>query len=199
LLRTKEDVLSALHNARLGTGIGPILAQLQAVGRTRLLPSATDPEIKAQLRDDDGSLRTYKDVLSALHYKGCGARTVRITDQMQAAGEARLLPSATDAEIKAHMRKDDGSLRTNRDVVNTLHDKGLGACKNRVLDLLQLAGSKRRLPAPTVAELEAHLRDDDGSLRTRKDVIGALHDKGLGAGDHRIGAHLRMQNARGPQ
>ncbi|WLI10728.1 MULTISPECIES: hypothetical protein [Pseudomonas] len=41
-------------------------------------------------------------------------------------------------------------------------------------------------------QITAHLRNDDGSLRTQTDVISALHAVGLGAGNARIVSALRQ-------
>jgi hypothetical protein len=126
-----------------------------------------------------------------------GAGVARIDAQLQAAGGARYLTSATDAQITAHLHNDDGSLRTRRGVASVLHTAGLGAGVARITAQLQAAVGARLRPGATDAQIDAHLHNDDGSLRTRSDVASDLHAAGLGAGVARITA--RLQAARGPQ
>ncbi|TPG84388.1 hypothetical protein EAH72_35085, partial [Pseudomonas caspiana] len=182
---------------------------------------ATVEQINAHLRNDDGSLRTQKEVASALHAAGWGAsnaritaqrqaaggaRTTRIAAQLQAAGGARYLPGATVEQINAHLHNDDGSLRTQKDVASALHAAGWGASTTRIAAQLQAAGGARTtriaaqlhaaggaryLPGATVEQINAHLRNDDGSLRTQKDVASALHAAGWGASAARIAAQLQ--------
>ncbi|WLI10686.1 hypothetical protein [Pseudomonas sp. FP603] len=196
-LRTRSGVASALHAAGLGAGSARIAAQLQAAGSARKLRGATDAQIDAHLHNDDGSLRTQTDVISALHAAGLGADTSRITARLQAAGGARKLRGATDEQITAHLHNTDGSLRTQSAVASALHAAGLGAGNTRIAALWQAAGGVRHLPGPTDEQITAHLHNDDGSLRTHKDVASALHAAGLGASSARIDAQL--QAARGPQ
>ncbi|WLI10788.1 hypothetical protein [Pseudomonas sp. FP603] len=158
---------------------------------------ATDNQISAHLHNDDGSLRTRSDVISTLHAVGLGAGSKRIGAQLQAAGGARRLRGATDAQIDAHLHNDDGSLRTQRAVASALQAAGLGADTSRITAQLQAAGGARHLRGATDEQINAHLHNDDGSLRTRSDVASALHAVGLGASSARIDALL--QAARGPQ
>nr|WP_140896550.1 hypothetical protein [Pseudomonas caspiana] len=88
-MRIRRDVTSALHAAGWGAGHDRIIAQLQAAGGGRRLHGATDEQIIAHLHNDDGSLRTQKDVASALHAVGWGAGAARIAAQLQAAREAQ--------------------------------------------------------------------------------------------------------------
>ncbi|WLI10737.1 MULTISPECIES: hypothetical protein [Pseudomonas] len=211
-LRTRSGVASALQAAGLGAGVTRIAAQLQAAGLgagvaritaqlaaggARLRPGATDAQIDAHLHNDDGSLRTRSGVASALRAAGLGASSARIDAQLQAAGGARLRPGATDAQIDAHLHNDDGSLRTHSGVASALQAAGLGASTMRIAAALRAAGGARLLRGATDAQINAHLHNDDGSLRTRSDVASALHAAGLGAGVVRIDAQL--QAARGPQ
>jgi hypothetical protein len=142
-------------------------------------------------------LRTRRGVASVLHAAGLGADITRIDAQLQAAGGARLRHGATDAQIDAHLHNDDGSFRTRSDVASALHAAGLGAGVARIDAQLQAAGGARLRPGATDAQIDAHLHNDDGSLRTRSDVASDLHAAGLGAGVARITA--RLQAARGPQ
>ncbi|WLI10787.1 MULTISPECIES: hypothetical protein [Pseudomonas] len=196
-LRTHKDVISALRAAGLGAGAKRIGARLQAAGGGRRLRGTTGEQINAHLRNDDGSLRTHKDVASALRAAGLGADTSRITAQLQAAGGTRRLRGTTDAQIDAHLHNDDGSLRTQTDVLSALHAVGLGASSTRIAAQVQAAGGGRHLPGATDEQINAHLHNDDGSLRTQSAVASALRAAGLGAGNARITA--RLQAARGPQ
>ncbi|WLI10732.1 MULTISPECIES: hypothetical protein [Pseudomonas] len=196
-LRTASNVASALHAAGLGAENGRITARLQAAGGARKLPGATDAQIDAHLHNDDGSLRTQSAVASALHAAGLGADQGRIAAALRAAGGARHLRGATDAQINAHLHNDDGSLRTRRGVVSALHAAGLGASTARITARRQAAGGARHLRGATDAQINAHLRNTDGSLRTQRAVASALHAAGLGADTTRIRAQL--QAARGPQ
>ncbi|WLI10758.1 MULTISPECIES: hypothetical protein [Pseudomonas] len=159
---------------------------------------ATDNQISAHLHNDDGSLRTRRGVTSALRAAGLGADQGRIAAQLQAAGGARHLRGATDAQIDAHLHNTDGSLRTQRAVASALHAAGLGAGNGRIVPALrQAAGGARLRPGATDEQINAHLRNDDGALRGRDQVASALHAAGLGASSPRIDAQL--QAARGPQ
>ncbi|WLI10733.1 MULTISPECIES: hypothetical protein [Pseudomonas] len=104
---------------------------------------------------------------------------------------------ATDNQITARLHNDDGSLRTRRGVASALHAAGLGADQGRIVPALRAAGGARRLRGATDAQINAHLHNDDGSLRTKRAVASALQAAGLGADTWRITA--RLQAARGPQ
>ncbi|WLI10759.1 MULTISPECIES: hypothetical protein [Pseudomonas] len=139
-LRTQTDVISALHAVGLGAGNARIVSALrQAAGGARKLRGATDEQITAHLHNTDGSLRTHKDVASALHAAGLGASNARIAAQLQAAGGARKLRGATDEQITAHLHNTDGSLRTHKDVASALHAAGLEASRARIDARLQAA------------------------------------------------------------
>ncbi|WLI10687.1 MULTISPECIES: hypothetical protein [Pseudomonas] len=157
---------------------------------------ATDNQITAHLHNDDG-LRTHKDVASALHAAGLGAGSARIAAQLQAAGSARRLRSATDEQITAHLHNTDGALRTRSGVASALHAAGLGADNRRIAAALRAAGAARLRSSATDAQINAHLHNDDGALRGRDQVASALRAAGLGASRARIDALL--QAARGPQ
>jgi predicted nucleic acid-binding protein len=191
-LRTTMGVLSALHAAGLGADNKRILAQLQAAGGAQHLSSATEAQIADHLYNTDGSLRTSKDVASALHAAGFGARNDRISAQLQAARGRLYLPSATEAQIVEHLHNANGSLRSTKDVLSALHAVGLGADDRRISAQLQAAGGARRLPGATEVQIASHLRNADGSLRIRSDVARALHSVGLGASKNRINAQLRL-------
>jgi len=189
-LRSQRAVSIALNAAGYGVGFNRINTQLVAAGAVRL-PNPTDEQIKAHLYNDDGSLRIQKDVTSALHAAGFTAGHTRVREQLHAAGATRHLPSATDEQIRTHLRNDDGSLRTRADVNKALHAVGLGASDTRLATQLQAAGGARKLPGATDEQIRAHLRNADDTLRIKKDVIRALHAIGLGASEERLTAQLR--------
>jgi hypothetical protein len=149
------------------------------------------------MRNTDGSLRTRSQVTSSLHDAGWGAGNARIGTQWLAAGGAPLRPGATDAQIDAHLHNDDGSLRTLRVAAESLRRTGLGADNKRIEARRQAAGGTRHLPGATDEQINAHLHNDDGSLRSHRKVAGALHAAGLGASFSRIEAQRRA--AREPQ
>ncbi len=130
------SVSTHLRNADgLGASSNRIAAQPQAARRPRL--GAEHLQIEARLRNPDGSLRTQRAVVRALHAAGLGAGESRIRAQLHAAGGARHLPSATDAQINAHLHNPDGSLRTHRGVASALRAAGWGAGHARITTLRQ--------------------------------------------------------------
>jgi hypothetical protein len=194
-LRTARDVTSALHAVGLGAARNRIMAQLHAAGGARHLPGATDAQIAEHLHNADGLLRTTRDVASALHAVGLGASDKRIGTHLQNAGGAQRLPGATDAQIAEHLYNADGSLRAITDVASALHAVGLGADEKRIGIQLKTAGKAQRLPSATDAQIAEHLHHPQGSLRTTRDTLSALHDVGLGAGKDRIHAQLQAAHA----
>ncbi|WP_223538006.1 hypothetical protein [Pseudomonas sp. GL-B-16] len=189
--RTKRAVASSLHTAGVGVSNNRILAQLQAAGGVRRLPSATNDQIRAQLENDDGTWRNRSDVTSALHAAGLGADNYRIQTQLRAAGRARYLPSATDEQIRAHLKNDDGTWRAQEAVASSLHTAGLGAGYNRIQNQLRTVRGGRKLPSATDNQIRAHLKNDDGTWRTQQAVASALHAVGLGAANIRIQTQLQ--------
>ncbi|WP_223538307.1 hypothetical protein, partial [Pseudomonas sp. GL-B-16] len=117
---------------------------------------------------------------------GKGARTKRILIHLRAAGMPQRLQAATDDEIKAHLRNEDDSLRTQAAVVDSLHAAGRGAGSDRILAHLHAAGMPQRLQHATDDEIKEHLRNEDDSLRTRGAVASALKKVGKGADNRRI-------------
>jgi hypothetical protein len=190
-LRSAMNVLEALHAVGLGAAKERIFVQLQGAGSARQLPSATEAQIAEHLHNPDGSLRSARNVLSSLQAVGLGAAKSRAMAHLHAAGGARRLPGATDAQITDHLRNPDGSLRTTRDVLSALRAVGLGATDKRIGTHLQDAGGTRRLPGATDAQIAEHLHHPDRSLRAITDVASALHAVGLGADDKRIGIQLK--------
>ncbi|MCF5166481.1 hypothetical protein GIW45_20975 [Pseudomonas congelans] len=171
------------------------MARLQAAGAVRRRPGATDEQIKAHLHNADGSLRSHRDVANALHAAGLGVDNNRVVAQLRSTGEARNRPGATDEQINAHLHNADGSLRSHRDVANALHAAGLGVDNNRVVAQLRSTGEARNRSSATDEQINAHLHNADGSLRTYRDAASALHDAGFGADTRRILA--QRQAARG--
>jgi len=141
--RTRAEVASALHAAGLGASDARLGTHLQAAGATRHLPGATDEQIRAHLHNDDGSLRPQKDVVSALHAIGLGAGELRVTAQLRAVGATRYMPGATDEQIRTHLYRDNGSLRTKPEVADALHDAGLGVSDGRLGTLLRAAHAQQ--------------------------------------------------------
>ncbi|TPG82512.1 hypothetical protein EAH72_35370, partial [Pseudomonas caspiana] len=140
------------HAARSAPYQAPSLSSRSGATSEGLPPKrlrATVEQINAHLHNADGSLRTQKDVISALRDAGWGAGNTRIAAQLQAAGGARHLPGATDEQINAHLHNDDGSLRIRRDVTSALHAAGWGAGHDRIIAQLQAAGGGRRLHGAT--------------------------------------------------
>lgn len=195
--RTQKEVANALHADGLGADNRRVVAQLKAAGGVTLLPGATDAQINAQLHNDNGSLRIHKEVISALRADGVGADSRRVSAQLQAARGVRKLPGATDAQIDAHLHNEDGSLRTQKEVVSTLHANGVGADKSRIMAQLQAAGGARRMPSATDAQINTYLHNENGSSRTQNEVSSALRADGLGADAKRI--WTQQQAARGQQ
>jgi hypothetical protein len=156
------------------------------------LKGATDDQITAQLHNNDGSIRTFRDVGSALRADGLGVRDSRIAAKLQAAGAEQRLPGATPEQIKAHLRKNDGSLRTHKDVVSALRAVGVGVRYSRVVAELQTAGAARPLPGATDEQITAHLHNKDDSLRTQAEVRSALRADGLGVDSHRLPALMQV-------
>jgi transposase len=142
-LRTAKGVASALRAVGLGADDKRTWAHLRAAGGPRHLPGATDAQIAEHLHNADGSLRTAKAVASALHAVGLGVAKERIGGLLQAAGGARHLPSATDAEIAGHLHHSDGSLRSRNRVTSALRAAGLGAGKDRIDVQLQAARAQQ--------------------------------------------------------
>jgi hypothetical protein len=58
---------------------------------------------------------------------------------------------------------------------------------------LQAAGGAWHLPGATDEQINAHLYNTDGSLRTQSDVTSALHAAGWGAGSSRIEAQRQAR------
>jgi len=156
--------------------------------------AATDDQIRAYLHNDDGSLRSQLAVSTALHTAELGAGNKRITIQLQAAGLVKL-PKPTDEQVRAHLHDAEGMLRTNEDVAKALKNAGLASGTRRIREELRAAGAPQLMPSATDAQIEMHLHNPDGSLRTKAQIASALHDAGLGIGDRRL--TTRLQNERG--
>ena len=90
-LRTRIQIERALRNSDFSLNDTGFTAQIQAVRadlrrlgvsdqrRTDIVrPPASDDQIRAHLRDGDGRIRTYKEILSDLHEMGLGASDNRV-------------------------------------------------------------------------------------------------------------------------
>ncbi|WP_223538251.1 hypothetical protein, partial [Pseudomonas sp. GL-B-16] len=193
--RTQEAVASALHAVGLGAANIRIQTQLQAAGGGRKLPSATNDQIRAHLKNGDGTLRTERAVASSLHTAGVGVSNNRILAQLQAAGGVRRLPSATNEQIRAFLKNADGTWRNRSDVISALHVAGLGADNYRVQNQLRAARGMRYLPGATDDQIRAHLKNADGTLRTQQAVASSLNTAGLGVGYNRIWVLLQEERS----
>lgn len=80
----------------------------------------------------DGSLRSRREIESALRSDGLGIDFSRFTQQLLAVRGKRRRPPANDDEVRAHLRRGDGSLRTQREVIDALQASGLGLGEHRV-------------------------------------------------------------------
>lgn len=70
----------------LGAQLQGVGAALQAAGGARRGPAASDDQIRANMRNDNGSLRTRPEVEDALRAHGLSASAMRIITQLRHAG-----------------------------------------------------------------------------------------------------------------
>lgn len=194
-LRTQKGVASSLHAIGLAASVARIATQLQNAGGVRFLPGATDEQIDTYLHREDGLLRKTREVADALRTAGLGANDHRILIRLRNAGGKRPMQIATDEELSAHLRSEDGALRTTKEVLSALHTVGLGANDRRIRAQLRDAGGGEPMPSATDEQLNAHLRNENGVLRTAKEVLSALHTAGLETNANRIKS--RLQQIRG--
>ncbi len=164
----------------------PSQSQTKSQGRAAPKPGATEDQIRNHLYDDSGALRTAKAVRSALHAAGLGAKETRIGDLLQAVQGVKQRPSATDAQIREHLYDDEGSLRTQKEVIEALHAIGVGASRKSVGTRLHAVGGIQQLPGATDAQIREHLNNDDGTLRMNSEVRSALQTVGLGVDTNRL-------------
>jgi hypothetical protein len=95
------------------------------------------------------------------------------------------------ALLSAQLRNPDGTLRTGSEVIDALHDSGLGGRRSRISSLLQAARGVMHRPPASNAQISAQLWNTDGTLRTGSEDTSALHASGLGAGTARIATLLQ--------
>ncbi len=91
----------------------------------------TDEQIRAHLKNPDGTFRNQLGVANALKAEGFVPRTDRIKAQLQAAGVAQRR-SATDEQIREHLESPGGTWRSHKDVVSALNDAGLKTTHERI-------------------------------------------------------------------
>ncbi|MBF7142742.1 MULTISPECIES: hypothetical protein [Pseudomonas] len=164
----------------------------------------TDAQIDALLYNDDGeTFRTNKEIGRLLRTAGFSAGDNRIQGRLQALAGLRQLPGATDEKIREYLHDpEDGSLRTQQEVISAMREDRWGAKTHRIVAQMQAAGVPRHLTSATDEQIQARLYkdndDNDGrSLRTCDEIANALNEDGLGARNARIQAQLRA--ARGQQ
>lgn len=135
-MRTRQALQEALHASGLGIIRRKITEQLRPVRGEKHRPSSRDDQIRAHLRNQDGSLRKQEEILNALHDAGLGAANERIAKELVTVREVIKRPSAEDHQILPHLRNKNGSLRTQRQVAAALPEVGLGAANERIADLI---------------------------------------------------------------
>ena len=116
---------------------------------------------------------------------------------VQATGAALRLPNATPMQIDAHLRNDDGSYRYPEEVAISLHTAGLRASDDKIGARLRAAGGVSVRSIATPEEIDAYLRNGDGSSKSQKQVIDALRKDGFGAGSRGVERHLPDAGGRG--
>ncbi len=109
-LKSQQKVARALRVAGFGADNGRIAALLRAEGGVLHRPSATDDQIRALLRNSDGTLGTIESAAIALRTAGLGAGNERISYLLQEASGIHQRPSTTEGQIKAQIRKPDGTV-----------------------------------------------------------------------------------------
>ncbi len=142
-LRTHREVRDKLYALGRTASSSLIHSIFQNLEGRRVLPSASDGEISARLRNPDGTLRNEKDVLRALHADKLGARGERIRSLIRQAPDNLMRRSATNDEIRGRLRNPDGKLRTRDQVFEALHAENLAAANDRVRSLLQEAWARQ--------------------------------------------------------
>ena len=116
-------------------------ANPESVGKPSRI-RATDDQIRGYSRNADGSLRSSREIAAALHNDGFKAANERIRKQVKpnavpsALGRQSQRTSATDQQILEYSRNEDGTVKTNEEVISALHADGLSAAKNRITTAL---------------------------------------------------------------
>lgn len=187
-LKTQKEVANDLHGQNIGADNNRIVKQLRGTREVRR--KATDEDIVINLRREDGTFKKTKQVVDDMHALGLGVAPQRVVAQLKAAGALR--ESATKEQINKHLRRDDGSLKTQLQVANDLRKAGLAVTTMSITEQLQEArGGRINRPSASDDEVRAHMYHDNGSLKSYRELNGDIHAIGLGVESTRIVRLLR--------
>ncbi len=142
-MKTHREVCDELNALGRTAHYPRVSSILRDAGGKRAGLSASDEEIKARLRNPDGTLRNEKDVLRALHADELGAQNRRIHFFLRQALGGQAREAATDDEIRVCLQNPDGTLRTARQVREALHAENLAAGEARIGFLLREARARQ--------------------------------------------------------
>lgn len=137
--RTYGEVAGIMRAAGFSVGERRIRAQLNTIQGNLPLLDATDGQLDQHLHNDDRSLKTPRQIGRALRAVGLKASADRIKAHREAAGGQRDLITATDDQIKAQLRKPDGTARTKDEVGDALRSAGLTVRNDRIVAVRKLA------------------------------------------------------------
>jgi arginine repressor len=158
----------------------------------------TDAQIQAHALNADGTIRTYKATISALHDNGFIASKHSIAEQRRllvSSGRGRPTErkTATDQQILDYSRNTDGSMRNHREIESALHNDGFSLKYSRISKQLRSIGlGKPQRTSATDAQILDYSRNTDGSVRTREQIASAMRNDGLGIRDSRITTQLQL-------
>jgi len=155
-IRTNAEVTAALHARGLGAGLARMTPMMQAIRGVRHLPTATDDQVKAQLKNLDDTPRSVEEALTALRATGVGVSSNRMTELMQAERGMLKRPAPSDDQIRTQLVKFDGTLKSTNEVEDALSTAGLGANPNRIGKLrrkLLLEATELQQPAATGSQV----------------------------------------------
>lgn len=173
-----------------------------APGPTR--PSASDQQIRQQLKKEDGTLRTGQEVLAQLRRLGLGTDTSRVYAMLRNEKGPTIRKNVSEDEIRPYLRDAQGGLLSRRAVETALRANGIGASAVRINTMLQAekAINSQRATASASSQsrnklsdsqIKAYLTDANGKLRTRREVEKQLHAAGLQANNTRINSLLQAE------
>ncbi len=159
---------------------------------------ARDDEIMAQLKKPDGTLRRRDDVIKALHDEGLAASASRVNPVRQAAGASLVRPSASEEEIREHIRNPDGTVRPRHEVAALLRNSGRGVRNDRLNRLLKEVRGERPASKPSASDeqIRTHMRNPNGTFRSNKEIVSYLHAHDVGASLIRISRLLDTERLR---
>jgi len=193
-LRNAPAVQAALYDRGLGAGTQRVNEALQNVRGKIYLTPAQDHELQVELNSPGGTLRNGREVIKALHNRGLGAGTQRVNDALQnVRGRINQTP-AQDHELQAELNSPGGTLRNRSAIIDALHNRGLGASKQRVDEKRQ---EEKLLPPAPDDEMAQQLFNPDGTLRTASAVEVALRARGWKASKDRIDSELLLVRSMG--